>query len=213
MALEDWLHVAETGSDDDVREWILTGTKAGKPFTPYVPTLAPPAAVSSILDFGCGLGRNFPYLTTIAPRVVGFDLPPMIARCRALPTASGVTLRDDWETLRLQRFGLIFASLVLQHLDTPSIERRLVDFSRMAPLTYLLTRAASDSGERVLGILSRLGVFEIGDCAEVEHDDATHQLRIIRRLPLGEAEQRRDGHYELFVRSVGWPERSGVPVE
>ena len=49
-----------------MRERILTGYKAGKPFTPYVPTITLPAPIESVLDFGCGLGRNFPYLKTIA---------------------------------------------------------------------------------------------------------------------------------------------------
>jgi len=203
MALEDWLRIAETGSDDDVREWILTGTASGKPFTPYVPTLALPAGVSSVLDFGCGLGRNFPYLTSIARRVTGFDLSPMIARCRALPPAPAVSLSDDWDAVSRGRFDLIFASLVLQHLDGGSIRSRLADFSRMAPVVYLLTRADSYAGDRVLDVVARAGAFEIGECVEVEHDNDSHQLRVIRRLPVDEAKRQPSGHYEVLLRSIG----------
>jgi SAM-dependent methyltransferase len=201
MGLEDWLRVAETGSDDEIREWILTGTTSGKPFTPYVPTLALPADLTSVLDFGCGLGRNFPYLVSVARRVTGFDLRPMIARCRTRPTAPSVTLSDDWDAVRREQFDLIFASLVLQHLDTPSIEARLADVARMAPLTYLLTRARSDAGDSVLDVVSRLGLFATGECVEVEHDDSTHQLRVIRRMAFEEARRRDDGHYEILLRS------------
>ncbi|HEY6617501.1 MAG TPA: hypothetical protein VIZ32_23400, partial [Vicinamibacterales bacterium] len=84
--IDDWLSVARADDPDDVRERILTGYRDGKPFTPYVPTLAMPASVTTVLDFGCGLGRNFPYLTSIAGEVVGFDLPPMIERCRTVGT-------------------------------------------------------------------------------------------------------------------------------
>ena len=203
MALDDWLRVAENGSDDEVREWILTGAASGKPFTPYVPTLALPADLSSVLDFGCGLGRNFPYLAGIANRVTGFDLPPMVARCRALPAVAGVTLADDWDAIRRERFDLVFASLVLQHLDTASIRRHLADFSRMAPLTYLLTRADSDSGDRVLDVLARLDLFETGECVEVEHDDTLHQLRVLCRMPFDHARTRPSGHFEFLLRSVG----------
>jgi SAM-dependent methyltransferase len=202
MALEDWLRVAEAGSDDEVREWILTGATAGKPFTPYLPTVPLPTGVASILDFGCGLGRNFPYLTGIATRVVGFDLPPMVARCRALPVPRGVTLADRWDEVRRDAFDVIFCSLVLQHLDTASIEARLADFSRMAPLTYLLTRAESDGGDRVLDVVGRLPLFEAGECVEVEHDDDTHQLRVIRRLHFDDARGQGAGHYELLLRPV-----------
>ena len=81
---EHWAGIAGSSTADDLREHILTGFKAGKPFTPYVPTLSMPAATTRVLDFGCGLGRNFPFLKTIARHVTGFDLPAMIARCREL---------------------------------------------------------------------------------------------------------------------------------
>ncbi len=202
MAIEDWLRVAETGSDADVREWILTGTTSGKPFTPYVPTLTLPANLASVLDFGCGLGRNFSYLIGVAAHIVGFDLPPMIARCRTLPGVPDVALSDDWDEVRRERFDLIFASLVLQHLDTPTVVHRLTEFSRMAPMTYLLTRAESDSGERVLDVVGRLGLFEAGECVEVEHDDGSHQLRVIRRMPFEQARLETAGHYEVLLRPV-----------
>ena len=203
MALEDWLRVAENGSDDDVREWILTGTTSGKPFTPYVPTLELPSGLASALDFGCGLGRNFPYLIGLADRVTGFDLPPMIARCRGVPAVPRVTLTDDWDAVSRQRFDVIFASLVLQHLATPSMQERLTDFARLSPLTYVITRAESDTGDRVLDVVARCGRFEPGDCAEVEHDDGSHQLRVVRRLSFDEARRQAAGHYELLLHSVG----------
>ena len=83
---DDWLSVAAADDPDEVRERILTGYRDGKPFTPYVPTISLPDSIDRVLDFGCGLGRNFPYLTSIAREVVGFDLPPMIDRCRTLAT-------------------------------------------------------------------------------------------------------------------------------
>ncbi len=44
--IDDWLSVARADDPDDVRERILTGYRDGKPFTPYVPTLAMPASVT-----------------------------------------------------------------------------------------------------------------------------------------------------------------------
>lgn len=200
MALEDWLRVAAQGSDEDVREWILTGVKAGKPFTPYEPTIEwPPAA--SVLDFGCGLGRNFPCLERLAQRVTGFDLPPMIARCRSALGPGAPELSDDWAELSGRRFDLIFASLVLQHIDTPAIEAYLADFARMAPVIYLLSRGTTDDGGNVFAILQRLNLFSIGDCTEVEHDPDTHRLRVVGTAPVEVAA--RDGnqrHYEVLLR-------------
>src|SRR5205814_4678078 len=94
--LDDWLTVARSADPEDLREHILTGYKSGKPFTPYVPTLPLPPSIDSVLDFGFGVGRSFPYLKSIARHVVGYDLPPMIERCRALATEPVDLLSGDW---------------------------------------------------------------------------------------------------------------------
>jgi SAM-dependent methyltransferase len=197
----DWLAIARTADDADLREEILTGYKAGKPFTPYVPTMALPPDLGSVLDFGCGLGRNFPFLRAMARRVTGFDLPPMIARCGALADAKGIELADDWSTLRTRRFDLVFASLVLQHIDPAICRAYLEDFARMAPALYVLTRAQSDFDANLLALVLDSGWFPAGDCVEVEHDPATHQLRVLGRQPLGRARTAAAGHFEVLLRT------------
>lgn len=199
--VDDWLAVAEVDSDE-LRERILTGYKSGKPFTPYVPTIALPASRSSVLDFGCGLGRNFPYLTTVASRVEGFDLPPMIARCRHAVPESPVNLSDDWDDVRQRRYDLVFASLVLQHIETTACAAFLADFSRMAPYTYLLTRGSTDFDASVLELIADAGLFDVEACAAVEHDEVTHQLRRVAAVAFNEARRGDPGaHYDLLLRA------------
>ena len=195
---DDWWNVAAAASDDDLRERILTGFKAGKPFTPYAPTIAWPP-VERVLDVGCGVGRSFPYLRSVASTVCGFDLPPMIARCRAL-APGGVTLSDDWATLRHHSFDLIHASLVLQHVETDAVRAYLADFATMAPATYLLTRIDSDFGANVLDLVAEVGRFTPGPCHEVEHDYDTHQLRVLGRVSFAEARAAGPGrHFEILL--------------
>lgn len=199
----DWLAIARAEDPDDVREQILTGYKAGKPFTPYEPTIPLPQPLTSVLDFGCGLGRNFPFLRTVAPRLSGFDLTPMIERCRTLPAAQGVALFDDWGTVRELRFELIVASLVLQHIDPAQVRERLADFARMAPHVYLLSRVESDFGTNVFEDIHRTGLFDARECVEVDHDPATHQLRVLDRAPFDDVRRLgRGGHYEVLLRSA-----------
>jgi SAM-dependent methyltransferase len=203
--IDDWLSVARAEDPDDVRERILTGYRDGKPFTPYVPTLAMPASVTTVLDFGCGLGRNFPYLTSIAREVVGFDLPPMIERCRTLATRPVACLTSDWPTVLTRRFDLIVATLVLQHVETAACRAYLEDFARLAPVSYVLTRVRSDFGVNVLQLVADTGLFDAGDCVEVEHDPVTNQLRVLGREAfdtLRTAEE--GGHYEVLLRSRVW---------
>ena len=97
----EWLSIARTAEPDELRDRILTGYKTGKPFTPYVPTVPLPAPITWVLDFGCGIGRNFPYLNSIARHVAGFDLPPMIERCRSLAGESVALLSDDWRDVSI----------------------------------------------------------------------------------------------------------------
>ena len=198
---DEWTDIA-TGDADELRERILTGFKAGKPFTPYIPTITLPAPLESVLDFGCGLGRNFPYLKTIASRVEGYDLPPMIERCRALATEKVGDLISDWEEGRTRGYDLLFASLVLQHIDTDECRRYLADFARMAPHVYLLTRARSDFGAVMLDLIAESDLYDTDTCRIVDHDPVTHQLRVIGDLRFEDARRSTDDvHYETLLRS------------
>lgn len=208
--IDDWLTVARSADPDDLRERILTGYKSGKPFTPYVPTFELPGPIDSLLDFGCGLGRSFSYLKTIAQRVTGFDLPPMIERCRALAGDRVEALSDDWADLRDRRFDVIVASLVLQHIEPPAARAFLLDFARMAPRAYVLTRLDDDFGTNVLDLIAATGAFEPERCVQVEHDLTTHQLQVIDRMPFETARRQRGGHYELLLTSTATA-RKGLP--
>jgi SAM-dependent methyltransferase len=197
----EWHTIAETADDIELRDRILTGFRDGKPFTPYVPTIALPSPIERVLDFGCGVGRNFPYLKSIAAQVTGFDLPPMIARCRRLAPAAADALASDWDDVRTQQFDLVFASLVLQHLETGVARARLADFARMAPAVYVITRREGDFGADMLRLIAESGLSPAGDCVEVDHDPATHQLRVLRRGALAELlDSARTGHYELLLQ-------------
>jgi len=199
---EHWLSIARSSDPDDIREQILTGFRAGKPFTPYVPTIALPARVDRVLDFGCGVGRTFPFLRTIAGHVTGFDLPPMIAQCRALATERADALEDDWQAVRQLGFDLIVAVLVLQHVEPPACRAYLEDFARMAPAVYVLSRADSDFGTNVFAGIAATGCYEAAECVEVDHDPETHQLRVLGRHAFAAtcASEAR-GHYEVLLRS------------
>jgi SAM-dependent methyltransferase len=202
--LDEWLSVARSADPDDLRERILTGYKSGKPFTPYVPTIELPAPINRVLDFGCGVGRSFPYLKTVARHVAGFDLPPMIERCRTLAPEMADLLFDDWEDVKARRFDVIVAVLVLQHIEPASCRSYVADFARMAPVTYVLTRVESDFGTNVLDLIAETGVFDAGECIKVDHDPQTNQLQVLGRESFDEARVSAEGHYEVLLHSKGF---------
>lgn len=198
----EWQSIASTSDPDELRERILTGYKDGKPFTPYVPTVPLPTPLDWVLDFGCGVGRSFPYLKSIARHVAGFDLEPTVARCRELAVERIDLLTGDWAEVAARRFDLVYAALVLQHLETDTCRSRLEDFARLAPTTYVLTRLPSDFGRNVLGLIADSGLFEVEACAEVEHDPVQHQLRRVGERSFAEVSRASgDRHYEVRLKS------------
>jgi hypothetical protein len=48
---DHWLSIARSTDPDDIREHIITGFKAGKPFTPYVPTIALPPRIDRVRHY------------------------------------------------------------------------------------------------------------------------------------------------------------------
>jgi SAM-dependent methyltransferase len=197
-----WLSIASATDADDLREHILTGFKRGKPFTPYVPTIALPSPLGRVLDFGCGVGRTFPYLRRVARHVTGFDLLPMIERCRALAPEPADQLLDDWATARTARFDLIVSVLVLQHIEPAACAEYLRDFAKMTPAVYLLSRADSDFGTNVFAQVGASGLFDAGECIEVDHDPDTHQLRVLGARSFDDVcRPDASGHYEVLLRT------------
>jgi hypothetical protein len=111
-------------------------------------------------------------------------------------------LSDDWNDVRARRFDLIFASLVLQHIETDTVRSYLADFAHMAPHTYLLTRNDSDFHANVLDLVAESGLFDAGDCTVVDHDPGTHQLRVLGTMTFDAARQSpAPAHYELLLTS------------
>ena len=199
---KEWESIAATSDPDELRELIFTGYKAGKPFTPYVPTLALPLprSIDWVLDFGCGVGRNFPYLKSIARHVAGFDLEPMVVRCRSLTTEPADWLSSDWKDVARMRFDLVFASLVLQHVETDECRAYLNDFARMSSAVYVITRLQSDFSANVLGLVAESGLFDVADCAEVEHDSEKNKLRQVGRRSFSEVARATNNlHYEVML--------------
>ncbi len=197
-----WRRMAGAVRLEDVREAILTGHLDGKPFSPYEPVLEMPASLARVLDFGCGLGRNFPYLRSAASHVIGFDFAEMVERCRresAVP--DGVELTSDWGAVRRQRFDCVFACLVFQHIEPDALRTYLADLATMARWLYVLSRGRSDFGDGVFQGIASTGTFAGTACNVVEHDPTTHGLKHCGALPLWQAAAD-DRHYEALLTST-----------
>jgi hypothetical protein len=91
---------------------------------------------------------------------------------------------------------------VLQHIEPAACVEYLQDFAQMAPAVYLLSRADSDFATNVFAAVAATGMFEAGECVEVDHDPATHQLRVLGRRPFADVcTAGATGHYEVLLHT------------
>ena len=143
-ARDGWADIASK-SEDDIREYILTGYKAGRKFEPYTLPLLQSTEVRSILDFGCGLGRNFDGMRSLGAKSYAFDLPEMIKSCAKFGEPGDVTLLDTWEGVLDRRYDMAMAILVLQHVaDQPEFFQSVTRLSQCSTYLYLCTRVYVD---------------------------------------------------------------------
>ena len=86
--------------------------------------------------------------------------------------------------------------------DTDECRRYLADFAGIAPCVYLLTRTRTDCDAVMLDLVAESGFYHASTCRTVDHDSATHQLRIIADRTFDAARQSPDDvHYEVLLRS------------
>ena len=159
-----WAEVAATGSLDEIREQILTGYKDGKAFEGgsfYL--LWPILKFGRILDFGCGLGRNFSVLKKLSHQLVGYDIPEMIEACRHHNVGIGVDLVSNFDEVKTQHFDLVVAELVFQHIEDPEVlHETIIALSKCCARLYLASRVWGDGPgyPNVLAAVQATGVWE-----------------------------------------------------
>ncbi len=150
----DWSEVARQGSIEAVRA-AITGAAEWAPnrvspafaacLSALVATSRTGEAPATVLDFGCGLGRNAPLLRRFFPRLVGFDIPEMIARLRTPALASAAraydALYDDLDAVAgRETVPVVYDSVVFQHiLDRPTVADILAKLRRIPGWQILIT--------------------------------------------------------------------------
>jgi len=132
-------------------------------FTSDFPHLRPPPLENktSILDFGCGIGRNIPYLINNSKaKVYGYDFPNMIALAREFlgPEVWNkvIWINPPIENLKGYRFDLILATLVFQHIPLSELRTILKVLSGVlleGGELYVHSRGYTDEGHNVWKII------------------------------------------------------------
>jgi SAM-dependent methyltransferase len=84
----------------------------------------------SILDFGCGAGRNLKYLIDQYEVVYGYDYPNMYKFIpNSIHAAKNLLLLNDLDNVLLRNYDEILFSLVLQHIHIDELHEILKELS------------------------------------------------------------------------------------
>ena len=193
---EAWDRLAKELDEDDLKELILTDHKEtgfGAAKFKELDELD----LELVLDFGCGLGRNFPSLKEVSKRVHGYDLKCMVDRCEELCETRVDLLTSDWSLIQSHKYDFVVCVLVLQHIyDLKAFHKILRDLSRITENVYVDTRSYID--------FHPLIVTETPPNLMEEVLKNGHFIVVATTMPLNqclEANYKEEQHYSFTMKS------------
>lgn len=104
----------------------------------------------TVLDFGCGIGRNLKFLThSAAKEIFGFDMPNMLNLAQSFLTEEELNkVQFLCEPLdEFPKVDVVTALIVFQHMDIPTLQRylqMLSDCLNPGGIMYVMSRGYID---------------------------------------------------------------------
>ena len=140
---------------DEVVDLIVTGRTASeaKPDEWMYSLLGDEEKPITVLDFGCGVGRNsFGFaLSHMDWTVIGYDSEQMISRVPEYAAIhydgvipNNLWFVSDWNQLTRHKFEKIICCLVLQHIEEPALVNYCKDFKTMTKVLFVAGRRYND---------------------------------------------------------------------
>lgn len=120
-----------------------------------VPVIGDKSKSLSVLDFGCGVGRNiFDFSINCANwRFYGYDNPNMINKAneysnirfsKNIQQYSNLEFFSDWDKLKTMKFNCIYATIVFQHIHEKDLSVYLSDIKNMTNRLIVSGRRFND---------------------------------------------------------------------
>lgn len=124
---------------DEALDLILTGYKGETIDMPiYEQVMSKLSKKGSILDFGCGAGRNLKYLKEHYTQVYGYDYPNMLELVpRETLDKGNVTITSDFGFISSRHYDEVLFSLVLQHIH-PDEMRNILEKLRFCSRRFII---------------------------------------------------------------------------
>jgi SAM-dependent methyltransferase len=155
---------------DEALDAILTGYKGDAINMPvYGEVIDNLRHAGSILDFGCGAGRNLKYLIDQYEVVYGYDYPNMLKFIpKELRDSNKLLLLDNLDKVLIRSYDEILCSLVLQHIHPDELHEILKELSLHSRRFIIHSRTWIDfTFEDILPILEK---YFIVDTIEYQKD-------------------------------------------
>lgn len=166
------MSVWENGlTKDNVTDLILTGFKDSPNKMTHSKIIEQYCkGGNTILDFGCGVGRNSHYLKDKYQNVISYDLPSMLQFYPQEFKSDNITITSDWNWVKTQKVDEVLCSLVLQHLRPTDLERYLNDLLTISDRFIILSRTWQDyTNERTISILKKYFTIELYSKVNSDH--------------------------------------------
>lgn len=120
-----------------------------------IPTIGDESKLLSVLDFGCGVGRNIFDFSQNFPnwKFYGYDNPHMIDKAneysklkfnKTIYDYSNLELISDWDRLKTIKFDCIYATIVFQHIHEKDLNVYLQDIKNMTNRLIVSGRRFND---------------------------------------------------------------------
>ena len=162
---------------DTAGDRILTGYQGSledMPVANYLVKLA--ESGKSALDFGCGIGRNSIALSKNFKKVFAYDLPNMVNLVPEKNKNSKIIYTSDWNEIKNNKFDVVLACLVFQHINDQELVEYLKDLSQITEKIILGSRTwIDDTNSSVLDIVSKF--FDVEILGEISNEHFTAVLK------------------------------------
>jgi len=137
---------------------------------------------TSVLDFGCGTGKNLKYLQSKIPRltVAGIDMSFLnIVFARAKNNIPMLIIGDEYHLCRLSSFDVVTTTSVLCHIQ--DISKIITDMKRIAHKSIVICETTDIVGEFYYAHDYESFGFEFTGKEIVSGNDATYKVYVWKK--------------------------------
>jgi hypothetical protein len=160
---EMWSRIANYDIDI-LKGYLHAPYNTNKDFSPIIsPIISLTTKNLKSLYFGCGIGRNLPFLRSISNEVYGYDIPEMVKRCKKENNKFD-EIYDNWDVCINQKYDFVLDVFSLQIMpDVNAINDILLNIAQSSRYFYIITRnyLEDDKHTNLLQLIMNKRIFKL----------------------------------------------------